>query len=669
VTARAFGRGSTTRLYATYAAIALVPVLILGLVLAASYRSEARQRGLAVGRSEALLVAQTGVEPLLDGRPLSSGLTPSQVADLQRLVVHAVKGGEILRLRVRDLAGQVIFSDDGSGFREQPEDEAMDAAGGRVVGRLTKLNSDSNDTGDTGPETVEVYLPLQAGTPDRRVGVLEVYLPYAPIQAELTSGLHALYRDMTLGLAALYGALFVITMSVSRGLRRQVRLNRYQAEHDGLTGLPNRALFQRTGQEVLERAARSGTEAVVALIDLDRFKEVNDTLGHHSGDELLRQLADRLSEAIGPAGSVARLGGDEFGVILEDPGDPESTLQRLRRSIEAEVSVSGLPLSVGSSIGYVIAPADGDNMAQLVQRADVAMYLAKADHSGVCRYEKGRDHYDAAKLNLIAELRHGIDDGQLVIHYQPKAALPGRGTKAVEALVRWQHPDHGLLYPDSFVPLVEQTDLIDRLTSWVVTNALGQIATLGEEAADLAVAVNVSARNLTRPSFAAHVIDILHDAGVPPGRLIVEITETALLVDPARAAMVLGELTAAGVTVSIDDFGIGQTSLGYLSSLPVGELKIDKSFVKDMLANPAHAAIVRSVVELGHNLSLRVVAEGVEVAEVLDALGDIGCDLAQGFHIARPMPIDRLAEWLQPVGAGEDPAHDAAGPAVARVHP
>ena len=631
-----------------HAAITLIPVLILGLVLAAGYRSEARQRGLSVGKSEALLVAQTAVEPILDGRPLSGGLTPGQTAELQRLVGHAVGGQDVLRMRLRTLSGRVVFSDDGSGFKEKPEDEALEAASGQTVGRLTRLNSDSNDSGKVGPESVEVYLPLVAGSPDGRVGVLEVYLPYAPIQAEVTSGLQMLYRASAIGLGALYVALFVISLSVSRGLRRQVKQNKFLAEHDALTGLANRTLFHQQGQATLDAGNGPGTEVVVALIDLDRFKEVNDTLGHHSGDELLRQLADRLTDAVGPTGSVARLGGDEFGVILRNPSDPEATLDRLRRSLETEVNVSGLPLSVDSSIGYVISPVDGTEMAELLQRADVAMYLAKADHSGVCRYDPARDHYDAAKLNLIAQLRHGIDDGQLVLHYQPKEALSGGGTRAVEALVRWLHPNHGLLFPDSFIPQAEQTDLIDKLTASVVTRALSEIAALGESAGDLAVAVNVSARNLIRPHFAGQVIEALRQTGMSAERLIVEITETALLVDPNRAAAVLSQLTEAGVTVSVDDFGIGQTSLGYLSTLPVSELKIDKSFVRDMLDNRAHEAIVRSVIELGHNLGLRVVAEGVEDSAVLDRLRSIGCDLAQGFHIARPMPISSLAEWLQP---------------------
>ena len=294
----------------------------------------------------------------------------------------------------------------------------------------------------------------------------------------------------------------------------------------------------------------------------------------------------------------------------------------------------------------MVAPDDGVEVDDLLQYADVAMYMAKSQHAGVLRYDAAQDHYDAANLGLIAALRHAIDDGELLLHYQPKTTTSDGRVEAVEALVRWQHPELGLLYPDRFIPLVEQTDLIDKLTRWVLATALTDIRELGETWGDVSVAVNVSARSLSRERFAGQIIDVLATVGVAPQRLIVEITETALLTDPARAAAVLAELDAVGVRVSLDDFGIGQTSLAYLSSLPVHELKIDKSFVIDMLANPAHAAIVRSIVDLGHNLSLRVVGEGVETSEVLATLRATGCDLAQGFLLARPMPVDKLRAWL-----------------------
>jgi diguanylate cyclase len=634
------------RLLAIYAVATAVPVVLLGIALGLSYRPEAQQRGVAEGRSEALLIAQTAVEPILDGRPLDRGISPAENAGLHRLVERAVRGKDVLRLRLRDLAGDVVFSDDGSGFNDRPEDEAIDAAHGAIVARLTHLNGDPDDTGPVGPLAVEVYQPLYAGTPSHRVGVLEVYLPYAPINADVSADLHTLYRDLAMGLGALYVVLLAVALSVSKRLRLQVRINKFLAEHDALTDLPNRSLFESCAQDAIEHARRNGTRTALAIIDLDRFKEVNDTLGHHRGDELLAKLAQRLADASRPDDTVARLGGDEFGIILRDVTDAEEALRRLHDVIEHEVEVCGLPLSVESSIGFVISPDDGANLEELLQYADVAMYVAKTQHSAVVRYSPADDHYDAANLALISSLRKAIDAGELILHYQPKTTMDDGRVEAVEALVRWQHPTLGLLYPDRFIPLAERTDLIDKLTEWVMKTALTTVRDLGEEWDGLAVAVNVSARNLNRSHFAAQVIDVLGSLDVLPDRLIIEITETALLTDPPRALAVLADIHAFGAQVSLDDFGVGQTSLGYLSSLPVDEIKIDKSFVMDMLVNPCHAAIVRSIVDLGHNLSLRVVGEGVETADVLAGLRATGCDLAQGYFLARPMTADALRLWL-----------------------
>jgi diguanylate cyclase (GGDEF)-like protein len=637
-------RPTTARLFATYAVVSLVPVLVLGLALAQAIRHQADQRGLAEGRSEAVLVAQTAVEPELAARPLRSGLTASEHGALQRLVKRAVRERHVLRLRVRDLAGRVVFSDDGSGFKSEPEDEALDAARGRVVARLTRLNSDINDVGPAGVAAVEVYLPLTAGTPAHRVGVLEVYLPYAPIERDIQAGMQALYRDLVIGLGVLYLALFAITASVSRGLRREVALNAFLAEHDTLTELPNRTLFHRRATAVVAESRR-GRAAAIAIVDLDRFKEVNDTLGHHNGDLLLTELGRNLAATMRPGDTVARLGGDEFGLIVRDVADAEPVLWRLRALIDHEVEISGLPLSVEASIGFVVIPEDGTDVDTLIQHADVAMYAAKSKHAGVVRYEPSLDRFDAASLSRVSKLRRAIDADELVLHYQPLATLADRKVVAVEALVRWQHPTDGLLYPDQFLPLAEQTDVIDKLTSWVLRTAARQILQLAPDA-DLTVAVNVSARSLGKAAFADEVIAILEQTGLPPTRLIIEVTETALLVDPRRAANVLQRLSAAGVRVSLDDFGSGQTSLAYLSTLPLDELKIDRSFVFDMLDNPANAAIVRSIIDLGHNLDLRVVGEGVETNEVLAGLHASGCDIAQGYLLARPMPAERLHEWI-----------------------
>ncbi|HXQ62784.1 MAG TPA: bifunctional diguanylate cyclase/phosphodiesterase [Acidimicrobiales bacterium] len=638
-----------TRTFAVYALSSIVVVAALGFALAASYRTEARHRGVAEGRSEALLVAETAIEPILDGRPLGDHLSPAETSELERLVARSVRTHNVLRLRLRDLSGNVVFSDDGSGFGDKPEDEAVDAAHGTIVARLTHLNSDSNDSGPAGPEAVEVYVPLVAGNPARRVGVMEVYLPYAPINVDVTAGLHELYIDLALGLGALYLILFALSVSLSRGLRQQLTRNKFLAEHDLLTDLPNRVLFHRCAKAAVESALRDGTRTALAIVDLDRFKEINDTLGHHNGDELLTKLARRLAEFTRPEDAVARLGGDEFGVILSGVSDPEDVLRRLRIVIENDVEVSGLPLSTESSMGYVVIPEDGTDVDELLQRADVAMYVAKAQHAGVVRYDPALDHYNAANLGLIADLRHAIDNDELVLHYQPKVTLPDGEVDAVEALVRWQHPTHGLLYPDRFIPLAEQTDLMEKLTRWVTDRALSDMSTLGSEFAHVRVSVNASARNICHAEFATQVIDALRDHRMSAHRLMIEITETALLTDPARAALTLAALAAVGVGVSIDDFGIGQTSLGFLSSLPVHELKIDKGFVTDMMSDPGHAAIVRSIIDLAHNLSLHVVAEGVETDDVLDALREADCDLAQGYLFARPMSLADLRPWLTEV--------------------
>ena len=633
------------RLFAIHAAMSLVPVLLLGVALAFTYRSEAQDRGIAAGRSEATLLADTAVAPLLGGHALKGGLTREEYAAMRRLVDYGKNEGHLLRFRLRDLDSVVVFSDDGSGLGEAADHEALEAAEGETIVELTHLNSDSNDSGPTGEAAVEVYVPLRNES-GQRIGVLEAYLPYGPISDDVNAGVKNLYRNLVLGLAALFVVLFIISLSVSRGLRRQVAINGFMAEHDTLTDLPNRTLFHRRAEAALRDAALNHEPVALAIIDLDRFKEVNDTLGHHNGDLVLAELARRLAKHARPRDTIARLGGDEFGVILRGVRDPSDELAALRALIDREVEVSGLPLSLEASIGYVVAPFDGSEVDELVQHADVAMYMAKAKHLGIVRYDRDQDHYDATKLELVAQLRHAIDDDQLVLHYQPKTSLIDGRVDAIEALVRWQHPTHGLLHPDSFLPLAEQTDLIDRLTEWVLARALVETQQLHEGDEPLAVAVNVSARNLTSPDFADVVIGTLQRLDVAPHRLIIEITETALLADPDRAATSLTKLSAFGVRVSLDDFGKGQTSLGHLSALPIHELKIDKSFVTDMAENQAHAAIVRSIVDLGHNLSLCVVGEGVETVEAWEMLRDSGCDIAQGFLLGRPMPIDELPIWF-----------------------
>jgi diguanylate cyclase (GGDEF)-like protein len=458
-----------------------------------------------------------------------------------------------------------------------------------------------------------------------------------------------LSRDLALSLGLLYLVLFAISLRVTRRLRRQAIVNAHLAEHDPLTDLPNRARFHREVEDAVRDAER-GHFSVVAVLDLDRFKEVNDSLGHINGDALLVALAKRLDRAITAPSTVARIGGDEFGVVIRGCPDPYHFLVALRRVVEEEIEISGLPLSIEASVGFTLLEDEPLTMKEILQRADIAMYSAKEHHTGVSVYEATMARHDAANLGLVAELRRAIDDDQLVLHYQPEATLSDGRVRAIEALVRWRHPTLGLLGPDSFLPLAEQTDIIESLTTWVVRRALADLHRLP---AAISVAVNISARTLTRLDFADEVALACADAGIDPRRLIIEVTETALMTDPERAALVLSALAATGIHIALDDFGVGQTSLGYLSLLPVHELKIDRSFVSDMQEDEKHRAIVRSIVELGHNLSLEVIGEGVETASVLDSLERVGCDMVQGYYLARPMEITALVEWLV---AAEAPA-------------
>ncbi|MGH8996245.1 MAG: diguanylate cyclase domain-containing protein, partial [Acidimicrobiales bacterium] len=332
---RKAGHTSVGRLLSLYAAISLVPVVLLGLVLALNYQAEARQRGLAEGRSEAISVAKTAVEPALTGARLSKGLHGEQLATMRALARRAVGDGDVLRLRLRDLQGTVVFSDDGTGFGSKPEDQALAAARGAVVARLTHLNADSDDSGPIGPSAVEVYVPLTAGSDEHRVGVLEIYLPYAPISADVGAGLHHLYLDLGVGLALLYVALFLISFSVSRRLRHQLQVNTHLAETDPLTDLPNRTAFHRRVEAACEAAQRTGGSVAIAIVDLDRFKEVNDTLGHHNGDVLLCQVTARLLDALGDVGSAARLGGDEFAVLVPRVPDAAAAQAVAERVLEA----------------------------------------------------------------------------------------------------------------------------------------------------------------------------------------------------------------------------------------------------------------------------------------------------------------------------------------------
>ncbi len=449
--------------------------------------------------------------------------------------------------------------------------------------------------------------------------------------------------------------------SVTRAYRRNVE---DQALHDALTGLPNRLLFSDRATQAVRGALRGGTEPAVIMLDLDRFKEVNDTLGHHQGDELLIEVAARIAGVLRPGDTVARLGGDEFAVLLATGGAPGAhrVAERIARALEPAFILDGVTVSVEASMGIgVYAPSrldppaePADRAAELLRQADIAMYEAKMGRSGISHFRGENEGARPARLALLGELRDALNRDELVLHYQPKVAAGSGQLLGVEALVRWQHPTQGLLPPAEFVPVAEATTLIQRLTLIVVDKALTMSREWMDRGIRMPVAVNVSARCLLDLEFPDTIAAALARVGVPADHLCLELTESTIMSDPDRALQIMQQLRSIGVRLSVDDFGTGYSSMAYLKILPVDELKVDRSFVSQMNTSADDTMLVQSAIDLGHNLGMSVVAEGVEDQQTLLALKDLGADVIQGYYLGRPMDETLLAQWV--IDRAEAPA-------------
>ena len=419
-----------------------------------------------------------------------------------------------------------------------------------------------------------------------------------------------------------------------------------QAMHDGLTSLPNRMLLLEVAQQALSEDENG---VAVLLIDLDHFKEINDTLGHYVGDQLLVALAERLRTSVREDDVVARLGGDEFAVLapaIAERADADELAARIVAALMEPFTIDGVRLDVQASIGIALAPDHGRDAATLLQRADVALYDAKTHRGCYAFYDPDSDVHSVEKLALLGELREGVSRGQLRVHYQPKCDARTGVLVGLEALVRWEHPTRGLVYPDAFIPIAENSGLIGPLTLEVLEQSLATARLLHDAGNALGIAVNLSVRMLTDLELPEKVAGLLGKYGLPPETLTLEVTETSIMVDPTRTMTVLGLLRDLGVTLSIDDFGTGYSSLAYLRRLEAHELKIDKSFVFTMASNSNDAVIVRSTIELGHSLGLRLVAEGVEDEGTWRMLRALGCDVIQGYQLAKPMPLEALERWM-----------------------
>ncbi|MFS0702591.1 putative bifunctional diguanylate cyclase/phosphodiesterase [Cellulomonas sp. 179-A 4D5 NHS] len=610
--------------------------------------------------------------------------------------------GRLVSLRLWTLDGNLLYDSESAstGF---PDGDRLDAATRKATPDARVVTDvRGGELGGTQREVLSVYTPM---TVDGQVlGAAEVVLDHTATTAALRDGSRTVTVVVVAGLVILWLLLFRTVLTASRRLQSSALDNARLALLDSLTGLPNRRLLaDRLGRSI-ERAHEDGTRVGLVLLDVDRFKDINDSLGHDRGDELLEQVAARLRDVLRDEDLVARLGGDEFAVLLPEVHsieDAERLAQRVRGVFAAPFVLGELPLHVETSIGVACLPDHADDATSLMRMADVAMYTAKAHRLGVAVYSPDEDDSSPARLVLLGDLHRALGarstgrgavrggpapdapggaggegtavDGhaELELHYQPKVDLRTGLTAGYEALIRWRHPTRGLLPPDLFVPLAEQSGLIHELTRFALTAAVSQLAEWHRQGRTTPVAVNLSAHDVTSPTVVLLIEDLLLEHDVPAELLEVEITETALVTEPSRIVPVLERLSALGVQVAIDDFGIGNTSISQLLDLPVDQLKIDRRFVTGLTATSLPSSgrgsgvVVKAMVDLAHSFGLTVVAEGVEDAATAEMLRSLDVDQAQGYHYAQALPADELPD---PVPTSVSTAvADVPRPAVADV--
>jgi diguanylate cyclase (GGDEF)-like protein len=624
-----------------FSVLSLLVIVALGIGIGSMLHRQIEDRALFDATRLAEVMTSTGVQPILLRGDLELYPSLQRLSTLdEEMHLRDLDGLGIRRIKLFNAQGRIVYSDRGDLVGQtHPDSPGVQAA---LAGSVQSHVKDGTDDDLGGARTLEVYVPIRLAGDALPDGVFEVYLPYEPVADAIAADSLRLYLWLGGGLLLLYGTLFRIVAVASRRLR-------HQALHDHLTDLPNRTLLYERVEDAIADVARSGDVVALLLIDLDRFKEVNDTLGHDHGDRLLEEVAARLRDTVRRGDTLARLGGDEFAVLVRDVpnrGAVAEVATRLQQALARPFVIDGFTAVLDASVGIAYCPDHGKDVHVLVQRADVAMYDAKRSRTGIQTYSEDRDPYSAERLQLLGEMREAIGAGELILHYQPKVVVGSQAVRGVEALVRWQHPERGLLAPGEFVPLAERTGAIGDLTRWVLDSALAQARVWRDAGHDLTMAVNLAAPNIVDEALPDLVAALLERHGVPGDRLECEISEHTVMADPRRALGVLERLRELGVRLSLDDFGTGHSSLGYLKRLPLDEVKIDRSFVMGMSENADDAAIVRSTIDLARNLGLEVVAEGVESEAILRDLGALSCDVAQGFYLSRPLPAAELDGWL-----------------------
>lgn len=635
-----------------FAVTSFVVFLLLGVSLAVILGQAVQGIALSEARQTAFDDLHTRLVHQIMRRDLVAGrMTPERYAAFDAFVKRDIISDRTIRVKVWTPSGAVLYSDDRKivGHTFPVAGELADALRGDLASEVSELTKSENRDDRRFGTLLEVYIPIQYRPGGTIYGAFEIYQTYGPVAREVGTLQRSVYSLLAAGLLVLYLLLFGIVHRGSMTIAGQQKRLIKQALYDDLTGLPNRAMFHDRVERAITAAQGAGHPTSLLLMDLDRFKEINDTFGHQYGDILLQEFGAHIIGTLAEGDTIARLGGDEFAVLLSSAGEAEavSVARDILASLQRPFNLQGQSLQVTASIGIALYPEHGTDASALLQRADVAMYHAKRTESGAAVYAVAHDEYSPDRLALINELRQAIERDHLVLHYQPKLEVKSGRIGGVEALVRWMHPERGLIPPDQFIPLAEHTGLIRPLTTWVLHRAVRQCRDWHAQGLDLSVAVNLSARSLHDPHLVQTIAGVLQSYGVRPDRFEVELTESALMADAARGTEILAQLHAMGVRIAIDDFGTGYSSLAYLRHLPVDEIKIDKSFVRNVSTNEGDLFIVRSVTDLGHSLGLEVVAEGVEDQRALQLLALTGCDLAQGFHLSRPLPANDLQCWME----------------------
>jgi diguanylate cyclase (GGDEF)-like protein len=605
-----------------------------------------RQHAISQAESSAVFHSRFVVRSVLGDRlrpgDFSGPVNADRRAMLDSVVQSDILVGDSRGLELYSRNGRITYSTNERQVGTIPSDAAK-ARGTLANGDVAKSVEMMN-----GRKVLKVFVPVPFIGADEPAGVLALAQDYQPITAAGRKGLLPVIGVLQLVLLTLYVSLFPLLRQVTARLRGQVEQIEKLALYDALTGLANRRLFHDRLEQAFLGAERNGNGFALMLLDLDRFKEINDTLGHQTGDAVLEHLAARLKAVARASDTVARLGGDEFALVLQGAADSASALfvaERIRRALDEPFVVDGMTLQLETSIGIAIVPRHGEDAEQLLKRADIALYASKESHAPVV-YATEHDQHSVDGLGLVAQIRNAIENGELIVHYQPEVDLATGETRRVEALVRWEHPERGLLLPDSFIPLARQSALVRPITRFVLDAALGQCRAWRDAGLDVGVAVNLAGRDLGDSRLEEEVTEALRRFKLEPDVLELEIPESAIISERERIQKMLTRLSERGVRIAVDDFGSGYASLSHFKQLPVDVLKIDQSFVQNIGSDGDDEAIVRSTIDLAHSLGVTVVAEGVESEDVLQRLRGLGCDLAQGFCLAHPAPADDVTEWL-----------------------